>query len=139
VTALLGLIGSALGPAGIAALHVGAVVAARGSLGKAGAVAVGAGGLLLVAYLAGARQAAVSAETATLQAEAARAQASLTEERRQVLAAAGIASADARRAMAAEDEAAASASRLKDLEAYLAGNSAGTCTSDDDARRLRDL
>jgi hypothetical protein len=139
MTALLGLLGSGLGPAGIAALLVGAVVAARAYLGKAGALAVGAGGLLLVAYLAGARQATVATELAAAQAEAVTARAALAEERRQVLAAASIAAADARRAMAAEDEAQASAARLRDLETAVAGDSISPCATADDARRLRGL
>lgn len=139
MTALLGLLGSGLGPAGIAALLVGAVVAARAYLGKVGAVAVGAGGLLLVAYLAGARQATVATDVATARADAVTARAALAEERRQVLAAASIAAADARRAMAAEDEAQAAAGRLRDLESALKADSGSPCATADDARRLREL
>lgn len=135
MTALLGLLGSGLGPAGIAALLVGAVVAARAYLGRAGALAVGAAGLLLVAYVTGARQATVATELAGARSEADVARAALVEERRQVLAAAS----DARRAMQAEDEAEAAAGRLRDLESVLAGNPAGACATADDARRLRGL
>lgn len=139
MTPLLGLLGSGLGPAGIAALLVGAVVAARAYLGKAGALAVGAAGLLLVAYVAGARQATVATELAAARSEADVARAALVEERRQVLAAAAIAAADARRAMQAEDEAQAAAGRLRNLESHLSENSAGACATADDARRLRGL
>lgn len=139
MTALLGLLGSGLGPAGIAALLVGAVVAARAYLGKAGALAVGAAGLLLVAYVAGARQATVATELAGARSEADVARAALIEERRQVLAAASIAASDARRALQAEDEAQAAAGRLRDLESELAGNPAGACATAGDARRLRGL
>lgn len=139
MTALLGLLGSGLGPAGIAALLVGAVVAARAYLGKAGALAVGAAGLLLVAYVAGARQATVAAALAGARSEADVARAALAEERRQVLAAASIAAAVARRAMAAEDEAQASSARLRKIESALMSDSTGPCATADDARRLRGL
>lgn len=95
--------------------------------------------LVLVAYVAAARQSTVDANLATAYADTARAMAALTEERRQVLAAAGIASADYRRAMAAEDAAEASTKRLRELEAWLSANADGSCTTADDARRLRDL
>lgn len=139
MTALFGLLGSGLGPAGIAALLVGAVAAARAYFGKAGALAVGAAGLLHVAYVAGARQATVATELAGARSEADVARAALVEERRQVSAAAAVAAADARRAMAAEDEAQAAAGRLRDLESFLSENPTGGCATADDARRLRGL
>ena len=139
MTAILGLLGSGIGPAGIAAVLVAATVAACIYLGRAGAIAVAILGLVLVAYVAGSHQATVASDLTTARSATASAEAALAEERRQVLAAASIASADARRAMAAEDEAAASAARLRDLESYLAGNPAGECASAYDARRLRAL
>lgn len=131
MTQVLGLLGSGLGPAGIVAAWV--------YLGRAGAIAVAALGLVLVAYLTGSHQATVAADLASCVRDNRALAASLAEERRQVLAAASIAAADARRAMAAKDEAQASAKRLADLEAYLAGNPAGTCATSDDARRLKAL
>lgn len=139
MTAILGLLGSGLGPAGIAAVLVAATVAAWVYLGRAGAIAVAILGLALVAYVAGSHQATVAADLTTARSATAKAEAALVEERRQVLAAATIAAADARRAMAAEDEAAASAARLRDIESYLAGNTTGDCATADDARRLRAL
>lgn len=139
MTGLLGLIGSGLGPAGIVAALVAATVAAWVYLGRAGAIAVAALGLVLVAYLTGAHQATTAARLGTAYADTARAMASLAEERRQVLAAASIAAADARRAMAAEDEAAASATRLRELESALSEISDTPCATADDARRLRGL
>ncbi|KQP33835.1 hypothetical protein ASF49_08180 [Methylobacterium sp. Leaf104] len=139
MTALLGLLGSGLGPAGIVAALVAATVAAWVYLGRAGALAVALLGLVLVAYVAGARQATVAADLATAYADTARAMAALAEERRQVTAAASIAAADARRAMAAEDAAEASTNRLRDLEASLTAKADTTCATADDARRLRDL
>lgn len=139
MTALLGLLGSGLGPAGIAALLAVAVVAARAYLGKAGALAVGAAGLLLVAYVAGAHQAGAAAELDAARSSAAAAQAALVEERRQVAAAAAIAAADGRRAIAIEDEAETARARLSELESHLAANPAGACATADDARRLRGL
>ena len=84
-------------------------------------------------------QATVATELDTAQADAVTARAALVEERRQILAAASIAAADARRAMAAEDEARASATRLRELEAALAADSISPCATADDARRLRGL
>lgn len=139
MTALLGLLGSGLGPAGIVAALVAATVAAWAYLGRAGAVAVALLGLVLVAYVAGSHQATVAADLASAKADAARAVAALAEERRQVEAAASIAAEDARRAIAAEDAAAAAATRLRELEEALAGQPDTPCATADDARRLRDL
>jgi len=139
VTALLGLLGSGLGPAGIVAALVAATVAAWVYLGRAGAIAVALLGLVLVAYVTGSHQATTAARLGTAYADTARAMASLVEERRQVAAAATIASADARRAMAAEDEAESSAKRLAELEAWLSAFADTPCATADDARRLREL
>ena len=139
MTALLGLLGSGLGPAGIVAALVAATVAAWVYVGRAGAIAVALLGLILVAYVTGSHQASVVSKLGAAYADTARAMAALDEERRQVAAAASIAAADARRAMAAEDEAEASAKRLADLEAYLAANRGGACATADDAKRLRAL
>ncbi len=139
MTELLGLLGSGLGPAGIVAALVAATVAAWFHLGRAGALAVGIGSLLLVAYVAGSRQATIASDLVVAKAAAAQAEAALAEERRQALAGAAIAAADARRAQAAEAEAETAASRIRDMEAALAANPAGDCATADDARRLRGL
>lgn len=65
--------------------------------------------------------------------------ATLAEERRQAAAAREVAAKDAARAAAAESAAQASASRLRDLQAYLKGTKDRPCGSAEDARRLRAL
>ncbi len=140
MTALLGLLGSGLGPAGIAALLVGAVVAARAYLGKVGALAVGAGGLLLVAYLAGAPVRRPSRQTSPPRGPRCRHPpgAALAEERPRSSprppSRPPTPAGHGGRGRGPSD-----AGRLRDLESALKADSGSPCSTADDARPPEEL
>lgn len=91
-------------------------------LGRSGVPAVVLPGLVLVTYVAECRQVPIASDLATANADTVLAMTALTEERRQVNAAASIAAADTRRAIEVEGAAEASTNRLRELEAWLSAN-----------------
>ncbi|MGU3284695.1 hypothetical protein [Methylobacterium mesophilicum] len=106
----------------------------------AAGIALLAGAALFQAGQAKGVHEAAAAEAARNLAQAkADAAATLAEQARQAAAAKDIAAKDKDRADAAEADAQASASRLRDLQAYLKGTKDRPCGSADDARRLRAL